>query len=175
MSRDHSHWNTKRENYGARRMKSNDRLHAEARSVRGTFTPWNQQREGLAFVAALEQSIETIDSPSQALRGYVQWTRRHIEHADPIQRFFDALQKDEFGQVLSLRTTMVSVRAVFARSSYGRPRISEDVRKLLGTRSSSVVLSCRRWRHHLHTVGVSGSSPLAPTNPQTLHAATLDA
>jgi hypothetical protein len=59
------------------------------------FTAWNQQREGLAVVAALEQTIETIDSPSQALREYVQWTRRYIEHADPIQRFFDALQKDD--------------------------------------------------------------------------------
>jgi hypothetical protein len=41
------------------------------------------------------KTIETTDSPSQALREYVQWTRRYIEHADPIQPFFDALQKDD--------------------------------------------------------------------------------
>jgi hypothetical protein len=69
-------------------MRKRDRFEA-------AFTAWNQQREGLAFVAALEQTIETIDSPSQALREYVQWTRRYIGHADPIQRFFDALQKDD--------------------------------------------------------------------------------
>lgn len=46
----------------------------------------------------------------------------------------------------------------------GRPGISGDVRKLLGTRSSQVVLICRRRWDYLHTVGVSGSSPLAPTN-----------
>src|SRR5712691_12417490 len=41
-----------------------------------------------------------------------------------------------------------------------------DVRKLLGTRSSLVVLGCRRGWDHLHTVGVAGSSPAAPTNPK---------
>ena len=43
----------------------------------------------------------------------------------------------------------------------GCPR---QVCKLLGTRSSQVVLSCPRRGFHLHTVGGNGSSPLAPTS-----------
>ena len=139
-------------------MQKRDRFEA-------AFTVWNQQREGLAFVAALEQTIETIDSPSQALREYGAVDETLHRACGPDPTVLRRTPEGRFGQVISLRTTMVSVRAVFARSSYGRPRISEDVRKLLGTRSSSVVLSCRRWRHHLHTVGVNGSSPLAPTRP----------
>ncbi len=64
-----------------------------------------------------------------------------------------------------------SVRGVFARSCYGRPGISRDIPIQPETRAAVVIRGCPGTRHHLHTVGVTGSSPVAPTNLQKPDAA----
>src|SRR5207253_2598135 len=60
----------------------------------------------------------------------------------------------------------VSVHGVFTQYPYGRPAISMDVRTRLKTRATQDLRGCPRPWHHLHTVGVAGSSPAAPTNPK---------
>lgn len=98
----------------------------------------------------------------------VQQTARGTENAAAIRSFATpcSFGGGEGADCIGISAAARGLVFAFAPSCYGRPGISMDVCRSLGT-GSSVVVSGRPGRqHHLHTVGISGSSPLAPTRSQ---------
>jgi len=57
------------------------------------FRAWSAQQERLRFVAVLEETLGA-DAPED-VRSFVAWTRRYVEAADPLPKFFAALAKNE--------------------------------------------------------------------------------
>lgn len=61
------------------------------------FNAWKEQQERLAFLVVIEEAFKSVESPTDAMREYMAWTRRYVEWADPIGRFFEALRTGERG------------------------------------------------------------------------------
>jgi hypothetical protein len=59
------------------------------------YRAWSAQQERLRFVSVLEATLAKLENPSDALRDYVAWTRRYVEWADPLPKFFAALAEDK--------------------------------------------------------------------------------
>lgn len=59
------------------------------------FRAWRDQQDRLQFVRALEASLLSVDNPSEQVLEFVAWTRRYVEWADPLTKFFNAIEQDE--------------------------------------------------------------------------------
>jgi hypothetical protein len=66
-------------------------------SFQAIFNAWKEQQERLAFLVAIEGAFTNVESPTDSMREYMAWTRRYVEWADPIGRFFEALRTGEHG------------------------------------------------------------------------------
>lgn len=66
-------------------------------SFQAVFNAWKEQQERLAFLVAIEGAFTNVESPTDSMRAYMAWTRRYVEWADPIGRFFEALRTGEHG------------------------------------------------------------------------------
>jgi hypothetical protein len=58
------------------------------------FRAWSAQQNRLRFVGVLEDAVGKLENSPDVVREYVAWTRRYVEAADPLSRFFDALTKN---------------------------------------------------------------------------------
>ncbi len=59
------------------------------------YQAWTEQQQRLHFVSVLEEAVAKLDDPSERMREFVAWTRRYVEWADPLAKFFEGIEHDK--------------------------------------------------------------------------------
>lgn len=58
------------------------------------YQAWAAHQERLRFLEVIEGALAELERPAEATKEFVAWARRYVEWADPMPKFFQAIEQD---------------------------------------------------------------------------------